>query len=192
MANINHRGYPKFVVNSWSRAPKGLAHVLLGPSIVTTTIPTVGQITIRCETNYPFSDTLVYTVDSAAAFDLYLRIPSWANPSKSSVSVNKSSNSTVSPDPATGLHRISLPQGKSTVNFYISSSVRVETRSSGAVSVYVGNLLYALDVGEEVTTHLPHSWWDHNQTSEGTRDFEHVHEVKDSYFNHTKPVCFPS
>ncbi|KAK0640551.1 hypothetical protein B0T16DRAFT_460724 [Cercophora newfieldiana] len=192
---VNHpQGYPKFVANSWVRAEKGLAHVLLGPSLVTTSIPGAGQVSIKCETNYPFSDTLFYTVSSDTAFNLFLRVPTWATLSKSAITVTTSqggsiinSSAPISPDPLSGLHRVSLPAGKSTVNYTIGSSIRVETRDSGAVSVYVGNLLYALDVGEEVTTSLPHRWYDNDPNSEGTREFSQVPNIKDTYFNNTKP-----
>jgi uncharacterized protein len=70
---------PIFVRNMWMRAPDGLAAVLYGPSEVRTS---VGGTPVRIaeETTYPFSESLHLRVDpdGPVAFQLHLRIPSWA------------------------------------------------------------------------------------------------------------------
>jgi len=192
---VNHpQGYPKFLANSWARAGNGLAHVLLSPSVVNTTVPNVGRVVISCETNYPFSSTLEYAIDSEAPFDFYIRLPSWAVASASTVTVAQGAGAaeqvsiTVSPDPKTGLQRVKLPSGKSRVIYTVGSAIRVEARERGAVSVYVGNLLYALDVGEAITTSLPHRYFD--AAGEGTREFGGWDKVRDFYISNTKPVSF--
>jgi len=192
---VNHpQGYPKFLANSWARAENGLAHVLLSPSVVNTTVPNVGRVVISCETNYPFSSTLEYAIDSEAPFDFYIRLPSWAVASASTLVVAKGAgaaeqvNITVSPDSKTGLQRVKLSSGKSRVIYIVGSAIRVEARERGAVSVYVGNLLYALDVGEAITTSLPHRYFD--AAGEGTREFGGWDKVRDFYISNTKPVSF--
>jgi hypothetical protein len=186
------QGYPKFLVNSWARADKGLAHALLSPSTVDTTVPGIGRVVIKCETEYPFSGRLRYIVSADSAFDLYLRFPSWGVLTESDLSLSADGASAqvlrMSPDAITGLLRVPVPKGKSTVEYHIGSAVRVEHRRevNGAVSIYVGNVLYALDVGENVTSTLPHRYWDTH--GGGTTEFSEYEHVKDYYFNFTKPV----
>ena len=186
------QGYPKFLVNSWARADGGLAHVLLSPSTVDTAVPGIGRVVIKCETEYPFSGRLRYTVNAGSAFDLYLRFPCWGVLAESVLSLSANGASAqllrMSPDAITGLLRVPVPKGKSTVEYRIGSAVRVEHRRGvdGAVSVYVGNVLYALDVGENVTSTLPHRYWDTH--GGGTNEFSEYEHVKDHYLNFTKPV----
>lgn len=187
------QGYPKFLANSWATTEKGLVHALLSPSTVDTTIPNVGRVVIKCETAYPFSERLSYTVHADGAFDLYLRFPSWGVQTKSVLSLSTAGAETktirLSPDAHTGLLHVSVPKGKSTVEYHINTPVRVERRPrvDGAVSVYVGNVLYALDVGENITTVLPHRYWDTHHGG-GTTEFSQYENVRDHYFNNTKPV----
>lgn len=186
------QGYPKFLANSWGRADNGLVHALLSPSNVDTTIPKIGKVVIKCETEYPFSNRLRYIVNAESDFDLYLRFPSWGVLSKSFLSLSAGGASVeslpMSPNSDTGLLRVSVPKGESTLEYYIDSAVRVEQRerADGAVSVYVGNVLYALDVGGSVTTTLPHRYWD--LRGKGTDEFSQYENVKDNYYNFTKPV----
>ncbi|KAH6637165.1 hypothetical protein F5144DRAFT_486376 [Chaetomium tenue] len=185
------QGYPKFLANSWGRADSGLVHALLSPSKVDTTIPKVGRVVVKCETEYPFSNRLRYIVDAESDFDLYLRFPSWGMLSKSFLSLAADGASVeslpMSPNADTGLLRVSVPKGHSMLEYYIDSAVRVEQRerADGAVSVYVGNVLYALDVGGSVTTTLPHRYWD--VRGKGTDEFSKYENVKDNYYNFTKP-----
>ncbi|KAK3299531.1 uncharacterized protein B0H64DRAFT_317278 [Chaetomium fimeti] len=185
------QGYPKFLANSWARADKGLVHALLSPSTVDTTIPEIGRVAITCETEYPFSNRLRYIVDAESDFDLYLRFPSWGVLTKSVLSLSadgaEAETLPMSPNENTGLLRVSVPKGKSILEYYIDYAVRVETRerADNAVSVYVGNVLYALDVGESVTSSLPHRYWE--TSGNGTTEFSEYENVKDNYFNFTKP-----
>ncbi|KAG5971368.1 hypothetical protein E4U58_007608 [Claviceps cyperi] len=58
---VNHgQGYPKFLSNSWvSIGATGVAHVLLGPSEMST-IMDGSRVEIKCDTMYPFSMQFVY------------------------------------------------------------------------------------------------------------------------------------
>ena len=73
-----HQGWPKFVSHLWMKtADGGLAAALYAPSVVQTNL---GGQSVRVElvTDYPFSETLTFNVDSSAPcdFPLYLRVPS--------------------------------------------------------------------------------------------------------------------
>ena len=154
---VNHpQGYPKFVANSWAAVnTTGLAHALLGPSKVTT-----AMATIECDTNYPFGSILNYSVTAAQAFDLYLRVPEWADLTNSSVATGTATPATLQPDPTTGMHKLSLPSGASTVQYTLDASVRTVARANNTLAFYVGNMLYALDVGQTNTSSLPHAYYD--------------------------------
>lgn len=183
---VNHpQGYPKFLANSWNRADTGLVHALLGPSTVSATVGGKDVI-ITCATDYPFSNILTYTITSESDIDLFLRLPSWANGSASSVSLNGAVQSAVSADPDTRLHKVSVQSGSSEVVYTLDMPLRVETRSTGAVSVYVGNLLYALDVGSNMSSSLPHRYFD--PLGAPTDEFSQYPQARDYYLNNTKTV----
>lgn len=85
-----HRVMPNHVTRMWLKDNNnGLTAALYGPSQVTQRVGEKNQIvTIREETNYPFSETIEFTVkvDSAVEFPLSFRIPGWCK--KAQVSVN--------------------------------------------------------------------------------------------------------
>ncbi|KAK0715077.1 hypothetical protein B0H67DRAFT_600827 [Lasiosphaeris hirsuta] len=175
---VNHpQGYPKFVTHSWgSVGDTGLAHVLLGPSKVTTNLAT-----IDCDTAYPFDHTLRYTAVSASGLDLYLRVPSWYNPSTSTLALDGSLVA-LQPDPETGMHKLPLPAGETMVTYTLGAAVRAEPRANGTVAVYFGSLLYALDVGSANTSSLPHAFDDARGT--GLHDLPFP-QVRDYYVKNT-------
>ena len=78
--NVN-RAMPNYVTRMWMRAgADGLAAALYGPSEVRTKIH--GQdVQITEQTEYPFRDTVKFTVRLAqpATFSLHLRIPEWCS-----------------------------------------------------------------------------------------------------------------
>lgn len=155
---VNHpQGYPKFVTHSWGLVEEtGLAHVLLSPSTVKTSLAT-----IECDTAYPFDHTLRYTITSPHGLDLYLRVPSWHVPETSTLTLGDSSTPAfLHPDPATGMHRVRIPSGSTTLTYALGARIRAEPRANNTVAVYYGSLLYALDVGQANTSSNPHMYND--------------------------------
>ena len=73
--NVN-RAMPNYIIRMWMRTDDGLAAALHGPSEVQTTI-NGKPVTITAETDYPFRDTITYTIKlpQPLAFTLHLRIP---------------------------------------------------------------------------------------------------------------------
>jgi DUF1680 family protein len=110
-------------------------HALLSPTTVSTVLGN-GSITIQCDTNYPFEDTLIYTVASGQAFDFYTRVPTWAT---GSILSSDSANSSY--DASSSLQKISLPPGNSTVTYQINTPMRTENRANDTVAVYRGQVL---------------------------------------------------
>ena len=175
------QGYPKFLSHSWVAVEKsGIAHALLSPSTVVATI-SGGQLSVECNTTYPFDNTLTYSIKAETAFDLYLRIPSWSVPELSSIVVNGLSVA-IRPHPSTGMHKVPLPPGRSTIIYTIGVGLRTEARANNSVSVYVGNLLYALDVGCRNTSSLPHAF--HDVTGPGLDNLP-FQQLRDFYLINT-------
>ncbi|KAK3318772.1 hypothetical protein B0H66DRAFT_497544 [Apodospora peruviana] len=177
---VNHpQGYPKFVTHSWGLVgDNGLAHILLGPSKVETSFAT-----IECDTAYPFDNTLTYTITSDKGFDLFVRVPSWYDPDKSSIGGRVSA---LQPDAETGLHKISIPSGTitATVTYKIGATIRTEPRANNTVAVYYGNLLYALDVGFTNESSYPHAYYE----SQGPGlDYLPFPQARDYYVSWSKP-----
>lgn len=77
-ANFN-QGWPKFALSTFFRAPDGIVSAALAPAKVSTSINGVA-VTCSLETEYPFRDTLTYTVTAQqpVTFALSIRIPSFA------------------------------------------------------------------------------------------------------------------
>jgi hypothetical protein len=155
---VNHpQGFPKFLSNSYAQVgDNGLAHVLLSPGSATATL-SGGHITVDCDTAYPFLDTLTYSVHTNSAADFYVRVPAWAT-SEASIKVG-SKDLSLTPDDKTGLQKISLDKGSTTITYCLPSSIRTESRENDTVAVYKGPVLYALDVSNYNTSTPPKPYY---------------------------------
>ncbi|KAG5925164.1 hypothetical protein E4U61_002278 [Claviceps capensis] len=163
---VNHgKGYPKFLSNSWvSVGATGVAHVLLGPSEMSTVIDG-SRVEIKRDTMYPFSMLFVYSIDaSSTSFYFYFRVPDWAFGYVSEVTSFSADDHATPTTKQTqtenqhGLIKFPLRQAKYQINISLSTAIRTEARSNHTVSVFYGNVLYALDVGYNATSTLPHSY----------------------------------
>lgn len=152
---VNHpQGFPKFVSAMFTGAPDGgLAHALLSPGSVSTSIGS-NDVTITCNTLYPFDNVLSYDITASSGFDFYVRVPTWADLSSSSIAVSGSSTS-LSPDPTSGLHKISVPSGKSSITYTLGTSIIQEARPNDTVAIHYGALLYALEISFTNTSSTP-------------------------------------
>lgn len=136
----------------------------------------ITDIVIKCTTNYPFSPVLHYSVTTTSPFTFYLRVPSWSLLENSSISVNDDDLIPLTADSHTGMMPVSLEPGTSTLTCILGTSIRVEQRANSTVAVYYGAILYALDVGQNVTT-----------LANPLYDASFPKEVHDSAFMNTKP-----
>ncbi|KAF2236248.1 hypothetical protein EV356DRAFT_77285 [Viridothelium virens] len=159
---VNHpQGFPKFVSALFTNAPNGLAHALLSPGTVGTTIGS-NDVTINCDTMYPFNNVLSYDITTSSGFDFYVRVPSWADLSSSSISVSsessdryKRASTPLSPDPTSSLHRVSLPAGQSSITYTLETSIISEARPNDTVAIHYGALVYALEISYTNTSTPP-------------------------------------
>lgn len=87
-----HQGWPKFTQNLWYATPdNGLAALVYSPSEVQAYVVGGTQVSFREETNYPFSETITFTLTTdkkvkSLSFPFHLRIPEWCK--KATISIN--------------------------------------------------------------------------------------------------------
>ena len=145
--NVN-RAMPNYVARMWMRSEEGLAAVLYGPSELHTRIN--GQaITIFEETDYPFRDTVTFTIKLAQpeSFCLSLRVPDWCK--NSTISVNGGETDT---DAAAGnfaVLRREFREGD-VIILRLPMRVALEEWFDGKAFVFRrGPLVYSLKIAEE-------------------------------------------
>jgi len=158
-----HQGWPKFAAGLWMAAPGGgLAAVALAPSQVRAAVGAEGTtVTVTEDTEYPFRDTVTFSVQSDAPvrFPLQIRIPGWAE--GATVQINREDAQAVAPGTFHTLDREWLTGD--TMTLRLPMAVRLERRPHGTVSVTRGPLVFSLRIGEEFR-HLkgepPHADWE--------------------------------
>jgi DUF1680 family protein len=163
-ANLS-QGWPKFAMNLWMTTPDdGLAAVAYAPSRVSTELAGA-PVTVVCDTEYPFRDTLRFTVtaEKATSFPLLLRIPAWAE--GATVQIDGQA------EPATPgtFHRIEREwSGSTDVVLTLPMAAKLTRRPNDAVAIERGPLVYSLKIGEEWKRYnedkpyreLPHGDWE--------------------------------
>ena len=160
------QGWPKFAAHLWMRAEdEGLAAVAYAPCTVEISARGV-PVTVDLETDYPFRDTLRFTVtaESAVRFPLHLRIPSWTIGAADQVADDEVMH------PQTGaFYRVDREwQGTTEIVLTLPMSPTLSRRFNDAVAVERGPLVYALKIGEdwrrihenEPYRELPHADWE--------------------------------
>jgi len=163
-ANL-HQAWPKYVANMWMKTPDGgVAAVAYGPSVVSFESGGAG-VTIECETDYPFDETLRFrvTVDGAAKFPLVLRIPAWT------VGPTLTVAGQARPAPRAGTFwRVEREwAGATEVELVLPMQTTTSRRFNNAIAIERGPLVYALKIGErwqrinenEPLRELPHGDW---------------------------------
>lgn len=131
---------PYYVASMWMRTAtgNGLAALHFGPSVVSTTVKGVG-VTITEETEYPFSDTITFRIQTAGAvtFPLYIRIPSWAG----TTTVNAPGATVATVGDTRKVTKAWATSGD-TVTVTFQNPIRTATCPNNEVAVNRGPLLY--------------------------------------------------
>jgi hypothetical protein len=142
------RAMPNYVSRMWMRSEAGLVAALYGPCDLHTKIN--GQaISIVEETDYPFSDTIKFTVKSEqpSNFSLSLRIPQWC--SAASVAVN-GEKTPIEAAPGTFAAIKREFHDGDVITLQLPMSVAVEEWFGGqAMTIRRGPLVYSLKVAEK-------------------------------------------
>lgn len=137
---------------------------MLSPGKVTTTVGNGhNNITVSCETNYPFDHVLLYTIHAQRPFDFYVRVPEWYIAKSSYIAANDEDRQVLSPDLNTGMHKLAVGKGVTTIAYKLEARIRIEKRMNQAITVQHGALLYALEIGANISAMPPRSW-EHQDT----------------------------
>jgi hypothetical protein len=142
-----HQGWPKLASHLWMTTPDhGLAAVVYAPSVVETVISGT-KVRVELDTDYPFSDQLIFKVkaDQPTEFPLYLRVPQWAKDATLKLPDG-------SPLPLTpgGFQKISRRwSGEETLLLKLPMTFRLRNGFQNSVSVERGPLIFSLGIKEE-------------------------------------------
>ena len=160
--NVN-RLLPNFVGRMWmTDAEGGAVAAIYGPSQAT--FPTdKGDVTIKCETDYPFTETMNFTISGAegACLPLTLRIPTWC------MSASIAINGTPVNMALTAGTFTKLPDAVKSgdiVTLTLPMGVEKKTLQGQGIYFQRGPLLYAYAIPQ--------------QMSEDTEEYENMHGKK--------------
>lgn len=159
-----HQGWPKFTQNLWyaTGSPdqssaqgsnnQGLAALLYSPSTVNAAVGNGTKVTIREETDYPFGETVRFTLTmdkgvKSAAFPFHLRIPAWCK--KATVSVNGAVVNGSAGNRIVPLNR--TWKSGDVVELRLPMHIFKNRWHENSMSVERGPLTYALRMNEEPT-----------------------------------------
>ncbi|MHC4103462.1 MAG: beta-L-arabinofuranosidase domain-containing protein [Planctomycetota bacterium] len=165
------QGWPKFAAHLWMKTKDdGLAAVAFAPSVVTTMAKGV-KVKARLKTDYPFRETLSFTItaDKPVSFPLYLRIPAWCDGASLIVAGQELS-------PKAGSFCKVERKWEDTTELTLTFPMKVKAirRYNNAIAIERGALVYSLKIGEEfkaVNQHKkfrepPHGDWEVHPTTE--------------------------
>ncbi len=144
-------GWPYYAEHLWFATPgNGLAAALYAASTVTAKVGDGTEVTIQEATQYPFSDTIEFTVRSAkdVAFPLAVRIPGWCNDPRIKINgkgeqLDRKAGTWVIVDRTWkngDVMKLRLP---------MEVRAKVWAKNRNAVSVDRGPLTYSLKIGQE-------------------------------------------
>ncbi len=146
-----HMGWPKLAQNAWAATPNGgLAALYYVPSQVNAQVGG-NAVSLVCETNYPFEETIALGVslEKSARFPLQLRVPAWCR--KPQIKVNGRVQSGIVAGTFATLNRQWKTGDRVEIRFPMSvQSVR---SALGSVSLRRGPLLYSLPLAETWTAY---------------------------------------
>ena len=156
-----HQGWPKFASHLWMQTPDG---GLVATAYAPCTVNAESQgkpIQIELKTDYPFSDTLQFTVktDQPVEFPLRLRIPAWAEAAEVRIEGGKPTKA----DAGT-FHCIQREwSGCTSLTLSLPMQVKVQRRYHTSAAIERGPLVYALKMEEDwrqIGGEPPHADWE--------------------------------
>ena len=145
-----HQGWPKFTQSLWYATPgNGIAAMAYAPSEVTARVAGGTAITFTETTQYPFEESIRFTLHTQAAvqFPFQLRIPQWC--SKGTVRIN-GKTFTTSPGNNTVTINRSWKDGDM-VELQLPMHIEKQSWYENSMSVQRGPLTYALLIKDSAT-----------------------------------------
>ncbi|MHA4894311.1 beta-L-arabinofuranosidase domain-containing protein [Pedobacter sp. PWIIR3] len=149
-ASNMHQGWPKFTQNLWyTTVDKGIAALIYSASEVTAKVENGTEITFKEETNYPFDETVKFTLQSrrSASFPFHLRIPAWCK--KGFIKVNGVLIQEAEGGQIIKINRSWMPGD--VVELMLPMHIFKNKWYENSMSVERGPITYALKIGEQVT-----------------------------------------
>ena len=142
-----HQGWPKYVQNLWlASRDGGLAALLYGASEVEAVVGDDVRVRIEEETDYPFEETIRFTVvpEREVRFPLHLRIPAWSE--GAAIRVN---GEALGAAQAGTIARVDRTwKSGDVVELELPMEVRTSRWDENALGVERGPLVYALKIDE--------------------------------------------
>jgi hypothetical protein len=143
-----HQGWPKFTASLWmGTRDGGLVAAAYAPSEVRTQVVAGVPVTIVEDTEYPFRDTIVLTIDPKrpARFPLLVRIPGWATAAQVTV------NGVAEPATRAGtFHRIDRTwKAGDRVLLRFPMTIRASRWFNESIALERGPLVFSLAIGED-------------------------------------------
>ena len=148
----NHtQGWPYFTENLWMATPdNGIAAVIYSPSKVNAKVGNNTNVSITNKTNYPFSDDLIFEIetDKSDNFPIYFRIPSWSK--KSTIMINgKRINTPIEASKFLKINRKWSNGDIVKIIFPKNISVKRWEKNHNSASVNYGPLTFSLNIKEK-------------------------------------------
>jgi hypothetical protein len=146
LANM-HQGWPKFTESLWMATnDNGLIAVAYSPSTVNAKVNDGKEITIKEETDYPFSGEIKFTIGTLVPvkFPLYLRVPGWAD-SANIIYKGK----TITGKAGSTVKIAARWNDGDVVSVKIPMSIRTEKRYNNSTSILRGPLYFSLRIDKE-------------------------------------------
>ncbi len=145
--NVAH-AWPYYAEHLWmATAENGLAAVLYSASSVTAKVGNGGTVRITEKTDYPFDETVSFTLEMKldVKFPLKLRVPAWARNAVATV------NGKAAPAAAGWITIDRVWKNGDQVQLTLPMSIETKTwaKQGNAISVYRGPLAYSLKIGEK-------------------------------------------
>ena len=136
-----HQAFPKFALSTFMQSGDGIYSAVLAPLRLVTEIKGV-KVEISLDGDYPFKDTLTYTIraEGAVKFKFGARIPAWAkNPTANGEKI------------AAGEFYVIEKEwsGEETITVKLPSEVEILEWDNELYAIKKGALLYALKVDSE-------------------------------------------
>ncbi len=156
-----HQGWPKFASHLWMKTTDGgLAAILYAPCTIAAEVAR-RPVRIALQTDYPFDDTLHFTVqtDGPMRFPLRLRVPAWAEGAE----VRMENGDPIAAKAGT-FHCIEREwSGSTAVTLRLPMRVKTQRRYHNGISIERGPLVYSLRIGEDwrlIRGEPPHGDWE--------------------------------
>lgn len=144
-------GWPYYAEHLWlATAGNGLAAALYAPSTVTARVGDGTEVTIHEKTQYPFGDTIEFTIDCSrkVKFPLSLRIPAWCD--KPQLLINDKQVKVKSkPGDWLIINRKWSHKDVVTLTLPMQIRTRVWEKNFRGVSIERGPLSYSLQINED-------------------------------------------